>query len=563
MSQIYINNTSSYLDATLGMGGLTLQLASGEGSKFPSLSVGDYILITLHTRRYENWETVKVIDVSGDTLTIEARAYEGVEQIWASGTKISANITAKTMDLLRDAIEAHDSDIALLQADVIDLQSSSGGDGGGVSITTMSWQASISPCDGLSADDAWFSIVTLDNPTLTRLSSSYSGLPFLGFSDDEKGKALVYRNGVMQKWYEVDSPGIYDYLVDSGYVQWLGHNVLRIFPPLGHEEVITVQGPVVPWHEDENTTYQDLYNDLGVQSSYIMGGTNATTSALEKWLRKYDWATSVITILSTSYDAFNAANYGTGAGGDETSNIYFFGGAKSSGSSDRFEKHNFISVSTTSLTRTATRNGCSLSNGVYACLGGFGTSETNDDEVYKFDYSTDTLSDLGITVDFSNTKYMVGITSPDGAKGVFFNRYNSSGSTSIGQYQVFDYSTESLTSEAALPGSLDSACVAMVFNDGGAYLVDRYLTRVWNFTTGAITSEFDSNAGETLAEGAVGQAAIMCDGLHYGQGERHRFFHSGTKPLWRVVSHRLLQEDGVYIDRRSNGIGCTTDMWSR
>lgn len=74
MAQLFTNNADSELSGTLAQGATSLSLASGTGDKFPSLSGGDFFLLTLFELDGSGDETrievVKATARTSDSLTI-------------------------------------------------------------------------------------------------------------------------------------------------------------------------------------------------------------------------------------------------------------------------------------------------------------------------------------------------------------------------------------------------------------------------------------------------------------------------------------------------------------
>ena len=99
MAQLFLNNCHAYLDAGIDDAQTSITLAGMSG--FPSvLGSGDYFLLTIYadgTRYGDNFEVVKVVDLSGSTLLVE-RGYEGNAISHAMGEPIEARLTAKTMN---------------------------------------------------------------------------------------------------------------------------------------------------------------------------------------------------------------------------------------------------------------------------------------------------------------------------------------------------------------------------------------------------------------------------------------------------------------------------------
>lgn len=77
----FTNNAVTTMSGTLAIGGTTLNVASGTGAMFPSLTGADYFFLTLYTKdeygAEQDYEIVKVTARVADSMTIE-RDVEGV-----------------------------------------------------------------------------------------------------------------------------------------------------------------------------------------------------------------------------------------------------------------------------------------------------------------------------------------------------------------------------------------------------------------------------------------------------------------------------------------------------
>lgn len=86
--QVFSNNAASTLSGTLSIGALTLNLAVGDGTNFPTPSAGEYSLITLYEKDGSGneitYEVVKCTAITGDSMTI-TRDFEGLV-VAAGGT---------------------------------------------------------------------------------------------------------------------------------------------------------------------------------------------------------------------------------------------------------------------------------------------------------------------------------------------------------------------------------------------------------------------------------------------------------------------------------------------
>jgi hypothetical protein len=102
MTVKYANNASSTLVGSLTNSATSLSVASGEGSKFPAISGGDYFMATLEkiVGGVATREIIKVTAISGDALTI-VRGQEGTTATtFSGGDRIENRITADPLNNL-------------------------------------------------------------------------------------------------------------------------------------------------------------------------------------------------------------------------------------------------------------------------------------------------------------------------------------------------------------------------------------------------------------------------------------------------------------------------------
>lgn len=106
MAQLFLNNCHAYLDAGIDDAQTSITLAGMSG--FPSvLGSGDYFLLTIYadgTRYGDNFEVVKVVDLSGSTLLVE-RGYEGNAISHVMGEPIEARLTALSLTAIQNTVE--------------------------------------------------------------------------------------------------------------------------------------------------------------------------------------------------------------------------------------------------------------------------------------------------------------------------------------------------------------------------------------------------------------------------------------------------------------------------
>lgn len=97
MAQLFINNANSKLVAGISNVSLSLQIAAGDGMKFPVLTGGDFFLVTLSkvTSGIESSvEIIKVTSRATDVFTI-VRAQESTTALaYAEGDTVSLRVTA-------------------------------------------------------------------------------------------------------------------------------------------------------------------------------------------------------------------------------------------------------------------------------------------------------------------------------------------------------------------------------------------------------------------------------------------------------------------------------------
>lgn len=141
--QLFTNNANTVMSGTLAIGGATLNVASGEGALFPSITGSDYFLLTIFTKDVygteENYEQVKVTARVGDSMTIErdygglvgvsgGRAYDGVSEDvfvrlrWtAEGAEGLQDYTDAVADITTTKVHAATSKATPVDADELSL----------------------------------------------------------------------------------------------------------------------------------------------------------------------------------------------------------------------------------------------------------------------------------------------------------------------------------------------------------------------------------------------------------------------------------------------------------
>lgn len=112
MAVLYTNNAGSTLASGISNSATSLTVATGDGSKFPSLSGGDVFYATLAKQDDSVLEVVKVTARSANTFTV-ARAQDGTTAAaWSAGDLVELRITRA----LLDGKQAQDDDLDAIAA---------------------------------------------------------------------------------------------------------------------------------------------------------------------------------------------------------------------------------------------------------------------------------------------------------------------------------------------------------------------------------------------------------------------------------------------------------------
>ena len=97
MAQLFANNATTKLAASINSSATTLTVTAGTGALFPTPTGGNYFLLTLAavTAGTEtSWEIIKVTARSTDTLTVIRAQESTAAASWAVDTKVEARLTA-------------------------------------------------------------------------------------------------------------------------------------------------------------------------------------------------------------------------------------------------------------------------------------------------------------------------------------------------------------------------------------------------------------------------------------------------------------------------------------
>lgn len=129
--QLFGNNASSLLAASISDADLTIQLTGGFGALFPSPGADEYFLVTLENDSGDI-EVVKITSRSSDLLTVPTggRGQEGTSaQSWTNGqARVELRLTRGTMEVfLQRGGDAMEGDLNMDGNDVIDAVLSGSG----------------------------------------------------------------------------------------------------------------------------------------------------------------------------------------------------------------------------------------------------------------------------------------------------------------------------------------------------------------------------------------------------------------------------------------------------
>lgn len=115
MAQLFTNNAySTIASAGITSGSGSVQVASGEGARFPSPSGGDFFDLTFTQAGTEStWEVARCTSRSGDVLTLGTRGVEGAAAGWAIGDKVQIRLTAAYLNSLVSTASSSGNDFRL------------------------------------------------------------------------------------------------------------------------------------------------------------------------------------------------------------------------------------------------------------------------------------------------------------------------------------------------------------------------------------------------------------------------------------------------------------------
>lgn len=118
-TMLFKNNVQASLSSNMTDVQLTIPLATGHGTRFPTLGTGDYYYITLFDSS-GNIEVCKVVSATGDTLTVEARGIDGTSAyaFQSADTKVEVRVPNIALKELVDDIAALQTEVAAIESGI-------------------------------------------------------------------------------------------------------------------------------------------------------------------------------------------------------------------------------------------------------------------------------------------------------------------------------------------------------------------------------------------------------------------------------------------------------------
>jgi hypothetical protein len=189
--QIFSNNASALLAASITNASTTIQVSAGYGALFPSPSGGDWFMATLENSSGDI-EVVKCTSRTSDLLTVQ-RGQEGTTaQSWTAGqTRVELRLTKGSMEqFVQRSGDTMSGDLDMDGNDIIDavLTGSSTRINGGQIVNV--------PIRGV-ANDTSNQIVVPTNGT----RATASGSPILTQADTTTIRSIAYVVGMITLWY--------------------------------------------------------------------------------------------------------------------------------------------------------------------------------------------------------------------------------------------------------------------------------------------------------------------------------------------------------------------------
>ena len=192
--QLFGNNASSLLAASISDTDLTIQVANGFGDLFPNPGADEYFLVTLENDAGDI-EVVKIESRASDLLTVATggRGQEGTSaQSWTNGqTRVELRLTKGTMEVfLQRGGDAMSGDLDMDGNDIVDAVLS----GSGTKITAG--EIVNVPLRGATGDSSNEIVVPSDGSRATA-----GGQPILTEADTEEITNAAFVVGQVIMWY--------------------------------------------------------------------------------------------------------------------------------------------------------------------------------------------------------------------------------------------------------------------------------------------------------------------------------------------------------------------------
>lgn len=223
MALKFSNNASSLLAVTLGVSDTVVQVASGEGTLFPSLSVGETFVIALENN-LGDIEFCLCTSRTGDLLTV-TRGQEGTSiQNWtANETRVELRLTKAVMEAMlqsTDAAATYLTKTSTPQATVKGRAATAGtGDAGDLSAAQLidiieTADGSGSGLDADTVDGIQGSAIALiagnnafsGNNTFSNTNIFSAAVQFTSSGGGASGAIQARSNVPVHQWYESDGP---------------------------------------------------------------------------------------------------------------------------------------------------------------------------------------------------------------------------------------------------------------------------------------------------------------------------------------------------------------------
>lgn len=114
MSVVIANNAKSTLAAGISDTATQLTLQNGDGTKFPSLTAGQWFPLTL-VKVDSSFEIVRATARSADTITIQRGQENTTPLTFSAGDKVELRLTAAAMNEIRALTDTNEQNITSLQ----------------------------------------------------------------------------------------------------------------------------------------------------------------------------------------------------------------------------------------------------------------------------------------------------------------------------------------------------------------------------------------------------------------------------------------------------------------